>query len=102
MIDGGALVLVLGNCEPIVTAAAEVAEDLLRRCPALRLLATSREGLRVGGETIWAVPPLAADDAVQLFVARAEAAGAPLELSSDHKALVGDICTRLDGLPLAI
>src|SRR4051794_17735423 len=102
MIDDRALLLVLDNCEHVITAAAEVAEDLLRRCPALRLLATSREGLRVGGETIWAVPPLAADDAVELFVARTEAAGAQLELSSDHKALVADICTRLDGLPLAI
>ena len=54
----------LDNCEHVIATAAEVAEDLLRRCPALRLLATSREGLRVGGETIWPVPPLAADDAV--------------------------------------
>ena len=71
MIGDRELLLVLDNCEHVITAAAEVAEDLLRRCPGLRLLATSREGLRVGGETIWPVPPLAADDAVQLFVARA-------------------------------
>ena len=64
----------LDNCEHVIGAAAEVAEDLLRRCPGLRLLATSREGLRVGGETIWPVPPLAPDDAVRLFVARAQAA----------------------------
>ena len=69
------LLIVLDNCEHVITTAAEVAEDLLRRCPGLRLLATSREGLRVGGETIWPVPPLAADDAVRLFVARAQAAG---------------------------
>ena len=92
----------LDNCEHVITTAAEVAEDLLRRCPGLRLLATSREGLRVGGETIWPVPPLAADDAVRLFVARAEAAGAPLELSDDNHAVIADICARLDGLPLAI
>ena len=96
------LLIVLDNCEHVITTAAAVAEDLLRRCPGLRLVATSREGLRVGGETIWPVPPLATDDAVQLFVARARAAGATLELSEDDLAVVADICTRLDGLPLAI
>ena len=65
MIGDREMLIVLDNCEHVITTAAEVAEDLLRRCPALRLLATSREGLRVGGETIWPVPPLAADDAVQ-------------------------------------
>ena len=101
------LLIVLDNCEHVITTAAEVAEDLLRRCPRLRVLATSREGLRVGGETIWPVPPLEADDAVRLFVARAEAVGAPLELSGDklsgdNHAVIADICHRLDGLPLAI
>ena len=79
MIGDRELLIVLDNCEHVIATAAEVAEDLLRRCPGLRLLATSREGLRVGGEIIWPVPPLAADDAVELFVARAQAAGAPLE-----------------------
>ena len=102
MIGDRELLIVLDNCEHVITAAAEVAEDLLRRCPGLRLLATSREGLRVGGETIWPVPPLAADDAVRLFVARAQAAGAALELSDDQHGVIADICTRLDGLPLAI
>src|SRR6185295_13762127 len=89
------MLIVLDNCEHVITTAAEVAEDLLRRCPGLRLLATSREGLRVGGETIWPVPPLAADDAVSLFVARAEAAGATLERSDDNNAVIADICRRL-------
>jgi predicted ATPase/DNA-binding SARP family transcriptional activator len=96
------MLLMLDNCEHVITTAAEVAEDLLRHCPALRILATSREGLRVGGETIWPVPPLGADDAASLFVARAQAAGAPLDVSDDHYALIADICSRLDGLPLAI
>jgi predicted ATPase/DNA-binding SARP family transcriptional activator len=96
------MLIVLDNCEHVISTAAEVAEDLLRHCPALRLLATSREGLRVGGETIWPVPPLAADDAVSLFVARANAAGALLELSDDQRSVITDICVRLDGLPLAI
>ena len=59
MIGERELLVVLDNCEHVIATAAEVAEDLLRRCPRLRLLATSREGLRVGGETIWPVPPLA-------------------------------------------
>ncbi|MEY2449182.1 MAG: hypothetical protein QOH79_2658 [Acidimicrobiaceae bacterium] len=96
------LLIVLDNCEHVIATAAEVAEDLLRRCPGLRLIATSREGLRVGGEAIWPVPPLPTDDAVALFVARARAAGTPLELTDDHLAAVADICVRLDGLPLAI
>ncbi len=102
MIGERQLLLVLDNCEHVITTAAEVAEDLLRRCPALRLMATSREGLRVGGETIWPVPPLANDDAVELFVARAGAAGAAVAPSDELRATVADICRRLDGLPLAI
>ena len=103
MIGERELLVVLDNCEHVITAAAEVAEDLLRRCPGLRLLATSREGLRVGGETIWPVPPLAADDAVELFLARARAAGrADRALTDERRAVIADICARLDGLPLAI
>jgi predicted ATPase/DNA-binding SARP family transcriptional activator len=102
MIGERDLLIVLDNCEHVIATAAAVAEDLLRRCPGLRLLATSREGLRVGGETIWPVPPLATDDAVELFIARARAAGAPLALSDDLLAVVSEICVRLDGLPLAI
>ncbi|HEY3485362.1 MAG TPA: BTAD domain-containing putative transcriptional regulator, partial [Ilumatobacteraceae bacterium] len=96
------MLIVLDNCEHLIDAAAELAEDLVRRCPQLRLVVTSREGLRVGGETIWPVPPLAADDAISLFVDRARAAGSSLAPSDDHLAVIADICTRLDGLPLAI
>ena len=102
MIGDREMLIVLDNCEHVIATAAEIAEDLLGHCPALRILATSREGLRVGGETIWPVPPLATDDAVTLFATRANAAGAALELSDDDRAVVADICTRLDGLPLAI
>ncbi|MEP6624728.1 MAG: tetratricopeptide repeat protein, partial [Acidimicrobiia bacterium] len=102
MIGDRELLIVLDNCEHVITTAAEVAEDLLGRCPALRILATSREGLRVGGETVWPVPPLANADAMTLFVTRANAAGAALELSDDDRVVIADICARLDGLPLAI
>jgi predicted ATPase/DNA-binding SARP family transcriptional activator len=101
MIGDHDLVVVLDNCEHVIGAAAEAAEGLLRRCPGLRLLATSREGLRVGGETIWPVPPLAPDDAVHLFLGRAHASGAPVGLDEEHD-VIADICARLDGLPLAI
>ncbi|HZX54222.1 MAG TPA: hypothetical protein VFE86_06060, partial [Ilumatobacteraceae bacterium] len=101
MIGDHQLLIVLDNCEHVITTAAEVAEHLLRRCLGLRILATSREGLRVGGETIWPVPPLATDDAVRLFLERAKSAGASLTASEDLLAVVSDICVRLDGLPLA-
>ena len=102
MIGDRELLILLDNCEHVIATAASVAEDLLQRCPGLRLLATSREGLRVGGETIWPVPPLGGADAVELFVARANAAGARVELSDELRPVVEDICVRLDGLPLAI
>ena len=93
----------LDNCEHVIAAAAEVAEDLLRRCPGLRLLATSREGLRVGGETIWPVPPLAADDAVRaLRRPRPGRRRAARRLRRRRARSIADICARLDGLPLAI
>ena len=96
------LLIVLDNCEHVIATAAEVAEHLLRRCPRLRLLATSREGLRIGGETIWPVPPLAPHDATTLFVSRATAAGARLDLTDGLDRTIAEICARLDGLPLAI
>ena len=102
MIGDRELLVVLDNCEHVIDAAAEVADDLLSHCPRVRLLATSREGLRIDGEVIWPVPPLAADEATSLFVARATAAGARLDHSDDAERMIGEICARLDGLPLAI
>lgn len=96
------VLILLDNCEHVIVAAAELAEDLLRRCPGLRIVATSREGLRVGGEVIWPVPPLATTDAVDLFVARSRAAGATTAPSAAERAVIEDICARLDGLPLAV
>ena len=97
------LLLLLDNCEHVITTAAEAAEDLLGRCRNLRLVATSREGLRVTGEVIWPVPTLGSDDAVELFIARARAAGAQeLLTGEDSRAVIEEICDRLDGLPLAV
>ena len=110
------LLLVLDNCEQLVDAVAKLAEKLLRACPELRILTTSRESLSIGGESVWRLSPLACPnidaepslrllpnyDAVALFAERAAAAVAGFELSDDNKVTVARICARLDGLPLAI
>jgi predicted ATPase/DNA-binding SARP family transcriptional activator len=96
------LVLLLDNCEHVISAAAEAVEDVLRHCPGVSVIATSREGLRIPGEELWTVPPLTPVDAGALFVARARSVGAALEETEDERALIEEICTRLDGLPLAI
>lgn len=108
------LLLVLDNCEQVIDAVANVAESLLRVCPLLRVLATSREQLGIRGEVVLPVPPLSVpdpnrlpkgqsrDDAVALFTERAAAAVPGFELTEDNKATVARICQRLDGLPLPI
>jgi predicted ATPase/DNA-binding SARP family transcriptional activator len=96
------MLLVLDNCEHLVDAAAELAEQLLRACPRLSILATSREALGIPSETAWLVPPLGSAEAVQLFVERAQASIASFELTDANRSAVRDICRRLDGIPLAI
>jgi predicted ATPase len=91
--------------------------DLLQYCPQLKLLATSREALRVRGEHLYPIPPLgvpkvnvrrpdleelARFEAVQLFVDRAQSARPDFELTSENAEAIADLCLRLDGLPLAI
>jgi predicted ATPase len=107
------VLLVLDNCEHVMEGCAQVVEQLLDHCPRLRVLATSREALRIRGERTWQVPSLRVPDqharpeqllhapAVQLFVERARA-GMPTFDAAAHAATVGGICRRLDGLPLAI
>ncbi|WP_406738216.1 winged helix-turn-helix domain-containing protein [Streptomyces sp. NBC_00853] len=95
------LLLVLDNCEHVIGAAAELAERLLTHCPGVRILATSREPLGVPGETVRPVEPLPPDPAHQLFADRG-AAARPGFSPTDDPAAVAEICTRLDGLPLAI
>ncbi|BAH51249.1 protein kinase domain-containing protein [Rhodococcus opacus] len=108
------LLLVLDNCEQVVAAAAKLAEILLRACPQVRILATSREPLGIGGETALLIPPLPVpdpdhlpkglprNDAVTLFVERGAAAVPGFELTEDNKVAIARICQRLDGLPLPI
>jgi predicted ATPase/DNA-binding XRE family transcriptional regulator len=105
------VLLILDNCEHLVTAAAVLCGRLLQGCARLRVLATSREVLDVRGEHAIRTPPLAVpedlalavlSDAVQLFLARAEAAAPSLRPDLDDLAAVSRVCRRLDGLPLAI
>ena len=79
-----------------------LAEQVLRDCPRVRILATSREPLGVVGEHVLEVPPLDASSAVQLFAERARAVDRTFTMTADDAVTVGQICRRLDGLPLGI
>lgn len=108
------LLVVLDTCEHVVEAATHLAEELLRRCPELRMLATSQEPLRADSEAVFSVMPLsvpgddmssqqiATSSAVQLFLARAAAATQSFPTDSKTIELVGLACRRLDGIPLAL
>ena len=115
-LSGKQALLVVDNCEHLVAAVAELTEWLLTACPRLRVLATSREPLGIGGESVVPVPPLELpvvggatgpnklelNEAVMLFVERAAAASGRFELTTSNSAAVAELCRRLDGLPLAI
>lgn len=95
--------LILDNCEHLIDACAALVERLLRECPRLTVLATSREALGVPSETAWLVPPLAGSEAIQLFIERAQAALPSFSAGSEaDETTLSDICRRLDGIPLAI
>lgn len=115
------LLLILDNCEHVVVECARLAETLLRACPQVCILASSREPLGIAGETAWPLPPLSLPDhwreltagpdaierlsqfeAVRLFVDRATMARPAFELTNDNVHTVAQICWRLDGIPLAI
>lgn len=110
------ILVILDNCEHLIAAAAEIAQTLLERCPTVRLLATSREALRIPGEVVYQVPglclpsadvpdyleALADTDAVRLFVTRAADVRPGFALSVENAPDVTAICIHLDGLPLGI
>ena len=110
------LLLVLDNCEHLIEAAAQLAGALLRHCPHLQILTTSREVLNINGEAVWQVPPLYLPkpgqqasldtfkqaDAIRLFVERAAVALPAFTLTNQNAAMVEQVCRRLDGMPLAI
>jgi predicted ATPase len=106
--------IVLDSCEHLIDAAARLVDDLLGRCPRLRVLATSREPLGVLGETLCPVGPLALPHpgvppgeamtypVVRLFADRVAAVRPAFAVTDDNVAIVVELCRRLDGLPLAI
>lgn len=115
-LSGRTLMLVLDNCEHLLPASAALIDVLLRACPRLRVLATSRETLALTAETIYALSPLPTPDrhhrtspaevsrydSVALFLARAVAVAPGFSLTADNYHAVAEVCHRLDGLPLAI
>ena len=107
------LLIVLDNCEHVLGSAGRVVVILAGQCPRVRILATSRERLDVPGEFVFLVPPLelpedgsagavAASEAGGLFVARARAVSPGFALTGGNSAAIADVCSRLDGMPLAI
>ncbi|MGY2061017.1 ATP-binding protein, partial [Nocardia gipuzkoensis] len=108
------MLIILDNCEHVIDDAAEVAHRLLRACPGLRVLATSREALRITGETMFPLGQLAISGpdappteqlsapAVRLFADRAAAARPGFAVDAGTIGAVRRICARLDGLPLAV
>ncbi|MCE0521388.1 MAG: tetratricopeptide repeat protein [Methylacidiphilales bacterium] len=113
------LLLVLDNCEHLIAGCAQVVSTLLRQCPQVKVIASSREPLSIEGETLWQVSALTVPDffdherskgfdhleefeAVQLFVERAAAVHPGFALTAENARLVAKICWRLDGIPLAL
>ena len=108
------LVLIVDNCEHLLGPVGALIEGVLRECPEVRILATSREGLGIPGEQLWPLRSLSTpsssdpfdlvelSDSVKLFVDRARDIDPAFSLTEDDAPAVGEICRRLDGIPLAI
>jgi len=108
------VLLILDNCEHLLTSCARVVSSLLLSCPEVVILTTSREPLGVAGELVWPIPPLSVPDdstppnrlmgyeSAHLFVERAQGASAGFRLTSAGAEALARICRRLDGIPLAI
>jgi predicted ATPase/class 3 adenylate cyclase len=115
------LLLILDNCEHLVEACASLANILLRACPRVKFLATSREPLNIAGEHPWRIPSLlppdpahlpseerdlpailAENDAIRLFVERASTQRADFRLNTQNARAIAQVCHRLDGIPLAL
>ena len=108
--------IILDSCEHLIDETSVLAGCILRRCPEIGILATSRQALQIIGERVLRLPPLACPPeqpiltaaqllsypAVQLFVERASARGTDFTLSDDDASAVTEICRKLDGVPLAI
>jgi non-specific serine/threonine protein kinase len=101
-VGGRRLLLVLDNCEHVLSAAAGLVGRLLRAGPELRVLTTSREPLGLEGEVVYQLAPLAQPEAVTLFRERAQAATPGFEVTPGNEGVVARLCRTLDGIPLAI
>ena len=96
------LLIVVDNCEHVLAAAAEAIETIVRACPTVTILATSREPLMVAGERLVPVPSLPLADAERLFIERASSEAPELVIDDVQSAAITELCERLDRLPLAI
>ena len=96
------LLLILDNCEHLVEASAQVADRLLHACPHLKIIASSREALGIDGETVYRVPSLKDDEATRLFRERALKVDSRFHVTEQNAPFIAQICSRLDGIPLAI
>lgn len=96
------MILILDNCEHLIEACAHLANDLLLQCAGLKILASSREALGIAGEISYHVPSLAEVESTRLFTERAFAANPNVHLTENNASFVAQICSRLDGIPLAI
>ena len=104
------LLLILDNCEQIILGAAQLVEEILRACPQVHILATSREALNIPGESVFVLQPLSLPDgnslddadSTRLFLDRARSILPSFELDQRDASHVAQICRRLDGIPLAI
>ena len=110
------LLLLLDNCEHVLDASAGLADALMRSCPGVKVLATSREALGISGETTYRVPSLSLPDpkrpqtpeslshfeAVQLFIERAVQTSPAFVVTNENAPALASVCFRLDGIPLAI
>lgn len=101
-LKGRSVLLLLDNCEHVLSSAAETIQELLAASHGVRILATSRSPLGLIGEAICRLDPMPDDDAMQLFVDRAEAAVPNFQLIAGERDIVASICRRLDGMPLGI
>lgn len=110
------LLLILDNCEHLIHESASIAESILRQCPYVKLLTTSREPLKCEGEFTYLVPSLTLPEqnikivpevlvqfeSVRLFIERALAVNSAFRITNDNASAVASICNRLDGIPLAL
>ncbi len=96
------ILLILDNCEHLIEACARLTDELLHQCAGLKILASSREALGIAGETAYHLPSLVDAESLQLFKERASATNSNFSLTDANTAAINQICSRLDGIPLAI